>query len=167
MEVKNEYIWTLNCKMSCILVLCLFLTVSTCLLLTDAQAKVVEKPYDYIIAGGGLAGCVLAERLSADASKRILVLEAGRPNYRAAFIRIPAGILHLFRSIYDWQNETGGEKASNGRNVFLQHGKVSELVDDVLLMVQYEVSDIPSFVGPWWLFLHERMFASPRISKRL
>lgn len=131
----STYIWTLNDEMSCILVLCLFLTVSTYLSFTAAEEKVVEKPYDYIIAGGGLAGCVLAERLSADASKRILVLEAGRPDYRATFIRIPAGILRLFRSVYDWQYETGGEKASNGRNVFLQRGKVSDLVDDVLLMV--------------------------------
>lgn len=90
-----------------------------------AEEKVVGEPYDYIIAGGGLAGCVLAERLSQDGSKRVLVIEAGRPDYRSTFIRIPAGILRLFRSVYDWQFETGGEKDSNGRNVFLQRGKVS------------------------------------------
>jgi len=90
-----------------------------------AEEKVVKEHYDYIIAGGGLAGCVLAERLSQDGSKRVLVLEAGRPDYQATFIRIPAGILRLFRSVYDWQFETGGEKNSNGRNVFLQRGKVS------------------------------------------
>jgi choline dehydrogenase-like flavoprotein len=84
----------------------------------------VSEPYDYIIAGGGLAGCVLAERLSADPTKRVLVLEAGRPDYDNLFIRMPAGILRLFRSVYDWQYETGGEKACNGRNVFLQRGKV-------------------------------------------
>jgi len=89
-----------------------------------AEEKVVKEHYDYIIAGGGLAGCVLAERLSQDGSKRVLVLEAGRPDYQATFIRIPAGILRLFRSVYDWQFETGGEKNSNGRNVFLQRGKV-------------------------------------------
>lgn len=38
---------------------------------------------------------------------------------------MPAGILQLFRSVYDWQYETGGEKSCNGRNVFLQRGKVS------------------------------------------
>jgi choline dehydrogenase-like flavoprotein len=91
---------------------------------TAAEAKVVEEPYDYIIAGGGLAGCVLAERLSADGSKRILVLEAGRPDYDNFFIRMPAGILRLFRSIYDWQYESGGEKNCNGRNIYLQRGKV-------------------------------------------
>ena len=90
----------------------------------EAEQKVVSEPYDYIIAGGGLAGCVLAERLSADGTKRVLVLEAGSPNYDDFFIRMPAGILKLFRSKYDWQYETGGEKACNGRNVFLQRGKV-------------------------------------------
>ena len=79
--------------------------------------------YDYIIAGGGLAGCLLADRLSAD-GKKVLVLEAGRPDYNYLFIRIPAGILRLFRSKYDWQHETGGEKSCNGRNVYLQRGKV-------------------------------------------
>ena len=91
-----------------------------------AEAKVVAEPYDYIIVGGGLAGCVLAERLSAaHAEKRILVLEAGRADYDNFFIRMPAGILWLFRSVYDWQYESGGEKACHGRNIFLQRGKVS------------------------------------------
>lgn len=67
---------------------------------------------------------MLADRLSADGTKKILVLEAGRPDYDNIFIRIPAGILRLFRSEYDWQYESGGEKACNGRNIFLQRGKV-------------------------------------------
>lgn len=88
-----------------------------------AERKVAAESYDYIITGGGLAGCLLADRLSAD-GKKVLVLEAGRPDYNYLFIRIPAGILRLFRSKYDWQHETGGEKACNGRNIFLQRGKV-------------------------------------------
>lgn len=89
-----------------------------------SEEKVVAEPYDYIIAGGGLAGCVLAERLSQDKSKKVLVLEAGRSDYNNMKIRIPAGILRVFRSVYDWQHETGGESSCNGRNVFLQRGKV-------------------------------------------
>lgn len=96
------------------------------MLLSAAEDKTVADPYDYIITGGGLAGCVLADRLSADGSKRVLVLEAGSPDFRNIFIRIPAGILRLFRSSFDWQYETGGEKASNGKNIFLQRGKVCQ-----------------------------------------
>lgn len=89
-----------------------------------AEAKATAEPYDYIICGGGCAGCVLADRLTADGTKRVLMLEAGRPDYNNIFIRIPAGILRLFRSVYDWQYESRGEKGCNGRNVFLQRGKV-------------------------------------------
>eukprot|EP00542_Grammatophora_oceanica_P015409 CAMPEP_0194050408 /NCGR_PEP_ID=MMETSP0009_2-20130614/35105_1 /TAXON_ID=210454 /ORGANISM="Grammatophora oceanica, Strain CCMP 410" /LENGTH=585 /DNA_ID=CAMNT_0038697023 /DNA_START=155 /DNA_END=1912 /DNA_ORIENTATION=- len=88
------------------------------------EEKVVSEPYDFIVVGGGLAGCVLAERLSAGGAKRVLILEAGRPDYTNTIVRIPAGILRLFRSVYDWQFETGGEKFCNGRNIFVQRGKI-------------------------------------------
>jgi choline dehydrogenase-like flavoprotein len=95
-----------------------------------AEEKITTEPYDYIICGGGTAGCVLAERLSADGTKRVLVLEAGRSDFENLFIRIPAGVLRLFRSVYDWQHESSGEKACNGRNIFLQRGKVSMSTDN-------------------------------------
>lgn len=60
---------------------------------TAAEKKIISSEYDYIIAGGGLAACLLAERLSVDKSKSVLVLEAGRSDYDAAIIRIPAGVL--------------------------------------------------------------------------
>merc|ERR1719232_1339556 len=84
-----------------------------------AETKCTSKSYDYIIAGGGLAGCVLAERLTSDGKTNVLMLEAGRPDYNALFIRIPAGVLRLFRSVYDWQYETSGEKDCKGRNIYL------------------------------------------------
>jgi len=117
-----------------------------------AENKVADEKFDYIITGGGLAGCVLAERLTADGTKKVLMVEAGRPDYNNIKIRIPAGILSLFRSVYDWQHETKGEKNCNGRNVFLQRGKVlgGSSCTNVCLTHRGSAKDYDDWNVPGW-----------------
>ena len=82
--------------------------------------------YDFIIVGGGSAGCALANRLSADPANRVLVLEAGRPDYRwDVFIHMPAALAFPIGSrFYDWKYESEPEPFMNGRKVYHARGKV-------------------------------------------
>ncbi len=82
--------------------------------------------YDFIIVGGGSAGCALANRLSADPSNNVLVLEAGRPDYRwDVFIHMPAALAFPIGSrFYDWKYESEPEPFMNGRKVYHARGKV-------------------------------------------
>ena len=82
--------------------------------------------YDYIIVGGGSAGCALANRLSADPAHRVLVLEAGRPDYLwDVFIHMPAALtIPIGSRFYDWKYESEPEPHMNGRRISHARGKV-------------------------------------------
>jgi choline dehydrogenase len=79
--------------------------------------------YDYIIVGAGSAGCVLAARLSADSSVKVLLLEAG-PADDADEIRAPAALSRLFQSVYDWNYTTVPQHRAAGRSIYWPRGKV-------------------------------------------
>jgi choline dehydrogenase len=83
-------------------------------------------PYDFVIIGGGSAGSALANRLSADSSNRVLVLEAGRPDYPwDVFIHMPAALTFPIGSrFYDWKYESEPEPNMNGRRIYHARGKV-------------------------------------------
>jgi choline dehydrogenase len=80
--------------------------------------------FDYIIAGGGSAGCVLANRLSADPRNRVLLLEAGgRDNY--IWIKVPVGYLYCIGNPRtDWMYQTAAEPGLNGRSLKYPRGRV-------------------------------------------
>jgi len=80
--------------------------------------------FDIIIIGAGTAGCLLANRLSADPSKRVLLLEAGgKDDYH--WIHIPVGYLHCIGNPRtDWLLQTEAEAGLNGRSLRYPRGKV-------------------------------------------
>lgn len=79
--------------------------------------------FDYIIVGGGTAGCVLAARLSENPATRVLMLEAG-PRPDSLWIRMPAGMGRLFvNKRYNWCYESEPEPQLGGRALFLPQGK--------------------------------------------
>ena len=80
--------------------------------------------YDYIVVGAGSAGCVLANRLSGDSSRRVLLIEAGGKDRNILF-RLPMLMGKLFQSgIYNWHYHTEPESSLNGRSLFWPRGKV-------------------------------------------
>lgn len=79
--------------------------------------------FDYIIVGGGTAGCVLANRLTASSNHKVLVLEAGGPD-NGFWIPIPAGFSKLLTNAkYNWRFQTEPEENTYNRTIVVPRGK--------------------------------------------
>ena len=86
----------------------------------------MKKSFDYVIVGGGSAGCALANRLSEDPNNSVLVLEAGRPDYWFdVFIHMPAALVFpIGNKLYDWMYSSQPEPHMNGRRITHGRGKI-------------------------------------------
>jgi choline dehydrogenase len=90
--------------------------------MSAASAEQVAE-FDYIVVGAGTAGCLLANRLSADPARRVLLLEAGGPD-DWIWIHIPVGYLYCIDNPRtDWRYRTAAEPGLNGRSLLYPRGR--------------------------------------------
>ncbi|KII87819.1 hypothetical protein PLICRDRAFT_648550 [Plicaturopsis crispa FD-325 SS-3] len=111
----------------------------------DAQEH--YKTYDYVIVGGGATGCVLANRLSEDANKSVLLIEAGGNNRDALFSKIPIGFGKLFRTKWDWAYYTVPQSSLGNRQLFWPRGKMLGGSTSINAMLYHHCS--PSDFDEW------------------
>jgi choline dehydrogenase len=110
--------------------------------------------YDTIIVGAGSAGCVLANRLTEDPRKNVLLLEAG-PRDTDFWIHVPLGYGKLFaRRDVNWSYESEPEPALNGRRVFTPRGKVLGGSSSIngLVYIRGQAADFDGWGIPGWGF---------------
>src|SRR5699024_924506 len=90
------------------------------------EVRGMKQKYDYVIVGGGSAGAILGDRLSADGNHSVLVLEAGRSDYPwDLFIQMPAALMYpAGNPFYDWRYKSDPEPYMHGRRVKHARGKV-------------------------------------------
>ncbi len=80
--------------------------------------------FDFVIVGAGSAGCVLANRLSADGKRKVALLEAGGPDHRTFNVRAPGGWPELWRTKVDWGLSTEPQVHSANRRHYWPRGKL-------------------------------------------
>jgi len=112
----------------------------------------VTQSFDYVIAGAGSAGCVLANRLTADGRTTVLLLEAG-PRDTDPWIHIPLGYGRLFaRRDVNWAYESEPERSLNGRRIFSPRGKVLGGSSSIngLVYIRGQPEDFDAWEVPGW-----------------
>ncbi|KAF7351059.1 Dehydrogenase str4 [Mycena sanguinolenta] len=82
------------------------------------------KRYDYVVVGGGTAGCVIAARLSENPNINVLLVEAGKSNKGVRNSMIPLAFPLLMKSKYDWNYETVGNATLGGRTSYWPRGRL-------------------------------------------
>ena len=110
--------------------------------------------YDYVIVGAGSAGCVLANRLTEDPKKRVLLLEAG-PRDTNIWIHVPLGYGKLFaRTDINWAYQSEPEPALNGRRIFTPRGRVLGGSSSIngLVYIRGQPEDYDGWGIPGWDF---------------
>src|SRR4051812_43136783 len=110
--------------------------------------------FDYVIVGAGTAGCVLANRLTADGRSSVLLLEAG-PRDKHFWIHVPLGYGKLFtRTDVNWAYESEPEPNLNGRRIFTPRGKVLGGSSSIngLVYIRGQREDFDGWGIPGWDF---------------
>ncbi|MGY8993183.1 MAG: GMC family oxidoreductase, partial [Rhodospirillales bacterium] len=82
-----------------------------------------EGSFDFVIIGGGSAGCVLANRLSADPKNRVCLIEAGKKD-SSPFIHVPLGVMYLVEhKVLNWRFMTTSQSDAGGRQIRIPRGR--------------------------------------------
>ncbi|TFK92473.1 GMC oxidoreductase [Polyporus arcularius HHB13444] len=102
------------------------------------------RSYDYVIVGGGTAGCVLASRLSEDRNSTVLLLEAGESNEGKLFSRIPLAFERMLGSAHDWRYRTTPQEELHERTVEYPRGKLLGGTSSINAMI-YQQCDPEDF----------------------
>ncbi len=112
----------------------------------------MAEAFDTIIVGAGSAGCVLANRLSADPANKVLLLEAG-PRDTDPWIHVPIGYAKLFtRRDVNWAYESEPEPSLGGRRIFTPRGKVLGGSSSIngLVYIRGQPEDFDAWEVPGW-----------------
>ena len=114
----------------------------------------MAQSFDYIVVGAGSAGCVLANRLSADGRARVLLLEAG-PRDSNPWIHVPLGYGKLFNvPAVNWMYQSEPEAELNGRRIYTPRGKVLGGSSSIngLVYIRGQPEDFDDWEAPGWSF---------------